>query len=167
MNLHIKTEPVTNDYKIHGSHNRILDDPYFEKNFSRDNLYFDGSLRVVIRNTYDKSWYAPKIITISDMTTQDDSRVLYNICGTLDNATYSFTKRDGNRVGDLVIEGDFVSTSIEQNRKYTESLFNIIESTKDNIYFEHVVNDEGKVLFIRPYILVSLDGFYGQYKYYL
>ena len=47
------------------------------------------------------------------------------------------------------------------------NLDELIESDRENIFFEPIADDDLQILYIRPYILVSLDGFYGTYKYYL
>lgn len=157
---HIETQLCTKDYKIHGSHHRILDDKEAVASFSEENLYhyIGDKVRVAIRRIYDKDYMFPKVINISDISSQDADYAMYNTCGYLENVTWSTDPS-------LKLEGDFVPD--QEDNEYCKSILNLLNLNDERLCFEHVVDDDLNIIFIKPYIVVELNGFYGRYKYYL
>lgn len=158
----IETTSFGKDYKVHGCHNRSFDNEKLLSEFGDDNIVTTDSsntpvIWVNMRKTYDDNWKAPKIITIKDISEQDSSRDQLETVGYIDFISWDVDPEAHY----LVLKGFF--NNFEKPSRNLETLM----QSGNKIYFEPVADDELKIQYIRPYILVSLEGFYGQYKYYL
>lgn len=167
--MRITTTGFKKDYKIHGCHNRSFDNEkllseFDENNFIDVNSFNEPRVYIFIHSKYEYGWKRPKSVNISQINTQHTKFEQLTLAGFIDDITWQVNVQEH----DLVISGlTTVYPSVENYKNPYMDLDELIESDRDNIFFEPIANNDLEILYIRPYVLVSLDGFYGTYKYYL
>lgn len=167
--MRITTTGFKKDYKIHGCHNRSFDNEkllseFDENNFIDVNSFNEPRVYIFTHSKYEYGWKRPKSVNISQINTQHTKFEQLTLAGFIDDITWQVNVQEH----DLVISGlTTVYPSVENYKNPYMDLDELIESDRDNIFFEPIANNDLEILYIRPYVLVSLDGFYGTYKYYL
>lgn len=167
--MRITTTGFKKDYKIHGCHNRSFDNEkllseFDENNFIDVNSFNKPRVYIFTHSKYEYGWKRPKSVNISQINTQHTKFEQLTLAGFIDDITWQVNVQEH----DLVISGlTTVYPSVENYKNPYMDLDELIESDRDNIFFEPIANNDLEILYIRPYVLVSLDGFHGTYKYYL
>ena len=164
--MYISTTSFKKDYKVHGCHNRSFDNEellksFSYKNFKCVNVLNKPSVPVLLRHTYpDPQWNPPKAITIGQMSMADSNIDNYTEVGSVNQLSYTVDPEEH----DLIISGEYNDYLNCPDERSVEKL---ITRCRKSLYFEPTANENLQILYIRPYILVSIDGFGGIYKYYL
>lgn len=168
--MRITTTGFKKDYKIHGCHNRSFDNEkllseFDENNFHDVNSFNEPRVYIFIRGNYEHGWKRPTIVNISQINTQCTKFEQLTLFGFIDDITWKINVEEH----DLVLSGltTVYPPVVENYKNPYMNLDELVGSDSDNIFFEPIADDNLQILYIRPYILVSLDGFYGTYKYYL
>ena len=164
--MHISTTSFKKDYKVHGCHNRSFDDEKLLESFSYENFKNRNALNepkvpVLLRHTYtDPFWNPPMIISIGQMSMADGNIDNYTEVGAVNQLSYTVDPEQH----DLIISGEYMDYLGCPKERSVE---NLSARCGMSLYFEPTANDNLEIMYIRPYILVSINGFGGVYKYYL